>query len=57
MRSAVASSAPARAPGRARDDGAAIVSIAALKKTFGDLEAIRHLSFDVGERFESKARE
>src|SRR5256886_1682417 len=49
MRSAVASSAPARAPGRARDDGAAIVSIAALKKTFGDLEAIRHLSFDVGD--------
>jgi NitT/TauT family transport system ATP-binding protein len=49
MRSAVASSAPARAPGRARDDGAAIVSIAALKKTFGDLEAIRQLSFDVGD--------
>jgi len=49
MRSAVASSAPARVPGRARDDGAAIVSIAALKKTFGDLEAIRHLSFDVGD--------
>src|SRR6266849_596992 len=49
MRSAVASSAPARAPGRARDDGAAIVSIAALKKTFGDLEAIRHISFDVGD--------
>jgi len=49
MRSAVASSAPARALGRARDDGAAIVSIAALKKTFGDLEAIRHLSFDVGD--------
>jgi NitT/TauT family transport system ATP-binding protein len=49
MRSAVASSAPARAPGRARDDGAATVSIAALKKTFGDLEAIRHLSFDVGD--------
>ncbi len=49
MRSAVASSAPAQVPGRARDDGAAIVSIAALKKTFGDLEAIRHLSFDVGD--------
>jgi NitT/TauT family transport system ATP-binding protein len=49
MRSAVASSAPARAPGRARDDGAAIVRIAALKKTFGDLEAIRQLSFDVGD--------
>jgi len=49
MRSAVASSAPARVPGRARDDGAAIVSIAALKKIFGDLEAIRHLSFDVGD--------
>ena len=49
MRSAVASSAPARVPGRARDDGVAIVSIAALKKTFGDLEAIRHLSFDVGD--------
>ena len=38
MPSAVASLAPARAPGRARDDGAAIVRIAALKKTFGDLE-------------------
>ena len=49
MRSAVASSAPARAPGRARDDGAAIVRIAALKKTFGDLEAIRQLSFNVGD--------
>ena len=49
MRSAVASSAPARAPGRARDDGAAIVRIAALKKTFGDLEAIRRMSFDVGD--------
>ena len=49
MRSAVVSSAPARAPGRARDAGAAIVRIAALKKTFGDLEAIRHLSFDVGD--------
>src|SRR6516164_6544166 len=49
MPSAVASSAPARAPGRARDDGAAIVRIAALKKTFGDLEAIRQLSFDVGD--------
>jgi NitT/TauT family transport system ATP-binding protein len=49
MRSAVGSPAPARAPGRARDDGAAIVRIAALKKTFGDLEAIRQLSFDVGD--------
>ena len=49
MRSAVASSAPARAPGHARDDGAAIVRIAALKKTFGDLEAIRQLSFNVGD--------
>ena len=49
MRSAVGSLAPARAPGRARGDGAAIVRIAALKKTFGDLEAIRQLSFDVGD--------
>jgi len=49
MRSAVGSSAPARASGRARDDGAAIVRIAALKKIFGDLEAIRKLSFDVGD--------
>ena len=49
MRSAVGSPAPARTPGRARDDGTAIVRIAALKKTFGDLEAIRQLSFDVGD--------
>ena len=49
MRSAVASPPPALAPARARGDGAAIVRIAALKKTFGDLEAIRQLSFDVGD--------
>jgi NitT/TauT family transport system ATP-binding protein len=49
MRSAVASPPPGLAPARARGDGAAIVRIAALKKTFGDLEAIRQLSFDVGD--------
>jgi len=49
MRSAVASPPPGLAPGCARGDGAAIVRIAALKKTFGDLEAIRQLSFDVGD--------
>ena len=49
MRSAVASPPPGLAPGRARGDGAAIVRIAALKKTFGDLEAIRQMSFDVGD--------
>jgi len=49
MRSAVASPPPGLAPGRARDDGAAIVRIAALKKTFGDLEAIRQMSFDVAD--------
>ena len=49
MRSAVASPPPGLAPGRARGDGAAIVRITALKKTFGDLEAIRQMSFDVGD--------
>jgi NitT/TauT family transport system ATP-binding protein len=49
MRSAVASPPPGVAPACARGDGAAIVRIAALKKTFGDLEAIRQLSFDVGD--------
>jgi NitT/TauT family transport system ATP-binding protein len=48
MRSAVASPPPGPAPACARGDSAAIVRIAALKKTFGDLEAIRQLSFDVG---------
>ena len=49
MRSAVASPPPGVAPACARGDGAAIVRIAALKKTFGDLEAIRQLSFEVGD--------
>jgi NitT/TauT family transport system ATP-binding protein len=49
MRSAVASPAPGPAPGCAHDDGAAIVRIAALKKSFGDLEAIRQISFDVAD--------
>src|SRR5262249_16921781 len=36
------------APGGGRRDGAGMVRIGALKKTLGDLEAIRQLSFDVG---------
>jgi len=45
MRSAAASPTPGLAPGWGH--GGAIVRITALKKTFGDLEAIRQLSFDV----------
>jgi NitT/TauT family transport system ATP-binding protein len=47
MRSAAASPTPGRTPGWGH--GGAIVRIAALKKTFGDLEAIRQLSFDVAD--------
>jgi len=47
MRSAAVSPAPGPAP-RGGDRGA-IVRIAALKKVFGDLEAIRQLSFDVAD--------
>jgi NitT/TauT family transport system ATP-binding protein len=47
MRSAAVSPAPGPAP-RGSDRGA-IVRIAALKKVFGDLEAIRQLSFDVAD--------
>jgi NitT/TauT family transport system ATP-binding protein len=47
MPSAAVSSAPGPAPGGG--DGGAIVRIAALKKVFGDLEAIRQLSFDVAD--------
>src|SRR5262245_19611045 len=49
MRSAVASPPPGLAPARAPGCAAPIVRISALKKTFGDLEAIRQLSFDVGD--------
>jgi NitT/TauT family transport system ATP-binding protein len=47
MRSAAASPTPGLAPGWGH--GGAIVRITALKKTFGDLEAIRQLSFDVAD--------
>ena len=47
MRSAAASPTPGLTPGWGH--GGAIVRIAALKKTFGDLEAIRQLSFDVAD--------
>jgi NitT/TauT family transport system ATP-binding protein len=47
MRSAAVS--PAHGPAPGRGDGGAIVRIAALKKVFGDLEAIRQLSFDVAD--------
>jgi NitT/TauT family transport system ATP-binding protein len=47
MRSAAASPTPGLAPGWGH--GGAIVRIAALKKAFGDLEAIRQLSFDVAD--------
>jgi NitT/TauT family transport system ATP-binding protein len=47
MQSAAASPTSRLTPGWG--DGGAIVRIAALKKTFGDLEAIRQLSFDVAD--------
>jgi NitT/TauT family transport system ATP-binding protein len=47
MRSAAGSPAVGLAAGRSR--GGAMVRIAALKKTFGELEAIRQLSFDVAD--------
>jgi NitT/TauT family transport system ATP-binding protein len=46
MRSAAGSPAAGLAP---RGRGGAMVRIAALKKTFGELEAIRQLSFDVAD--------
>jgi NitT/TauT family transport system ATP-binding protein len=51
MRPAIASPAPEPAPGRAENGGpgATTVCIAALKKTYGDIEAIRQMSFDVGD--------
>jgi NitT/TauT family transport system ATP-binding protein len=51
MPSAVATPRPERALDRALDDpgDAATVRIAALKKSYGDLEAIREMSFDVGD--------
>src|SRR5919201_1174778 len=45
MRSAAGSLAPGLAAGR----GGAIVRIAAVKKVFGEVEAIRQLSFDVAD--------
>jgi NitT/TauT family transport system ATP-binding protein len=47
MRSAAGSPAVGLAAGRSR--GGAMVRISALKKTFGELEAIRQLSFDVAD--------
>jgi NitT/TauT family transport system ATP-binding protein len=47
MRSAAGAPAVGLAAGRSR--GGAMVRIAALKKTFGELEAIRQLSFDVAD--------
>jgi NitT/TauT family transport system ATP-binding protein len=47
MRSAAGSPAAGLASGRGR--GGAIVRIAEIKKTFGELEAIRQLSFDVAD--------
>jgi NitT/TauT family transport system ATP-binding protein len=47
MRSAGGSPAPGLAAGRSRDG--ATVRIAAVRKTFGELEAIRQLSFDVAD--------
>jgi len=47
MRSAAGSVAPGLAAGRGR--GGAIVRIAAVKKAFGEVEAIRQLSFDVAD--------
>jgi NitT/TauT family transport system ATP-binding protein len=47
MRSAAGSPAAGLTPGRG--GGRAMVRIAALKKTFGELEAIRQLSFDVAD--------
>src|SRR5215475_14783834 len=51
MPSAVATPRPERALDRAANDpsDAAAVRIAALKKSYGDLEAIREMSFDVGD--------
>jgi NitT/TauT family transport system ATP-binding protein len=51
MRSAAASpgAAPVLAPAENDDHGATIVRITALKKIYGDLEAIRQVSFDVGD--------
>jgi NitT/TauT family transport system ATP-binding protein len=46
MRSAAGSPAPGLAP---RGRGGAMVRIADIKKTFGELEAIRQLSFDVAD--------
>jgi NitT/TauT family transport system ATP-binding protein len=47
MRSAAGSVAPGLAAGRGR--GGAIVRIAGVKKAFGEVEAIRQLSFDVAD--------
>ena len=47
MRSAAALPAPHLAP--RRGNSGPIVRIAALQKTFGDIEAIRHLSFEVAD--------
>jgi NitT/TauT family transport system ATP-binding protein len=47
MRAAAGSVAPGLAAGRGR--GGAIVRIAAVKKAFGEVEAIRQLSFDVAD--------
>ena len=51
MRSAVAPQGAEPAPRRAGRDagGASVVRIASLKKSYGELEAIRDISFDVGD--------
>jgi NitT/TauT family transport system ATP-binding protein len=51
MRSAFPSPGPERVPGGADDHvhGANAVRIASLKKTYGEIEAIRQVSFDVGD--------
>ena len=51
MRSGAASQGLEPAPARAGNDGlrATTVRIASLRKTYGDLEAIREMSFDVGD--------
>ncbi len=51
MRSAVASPGSGPAPGCPDSDGrgATLVRIASLKKSYGELEAIRQVSFDVGD--------
>src|SRR5262245_53664718 len=50
MPSAVATPRPEQALDRAaHDSGDAAVRIAALRKSYGDLEAIREMSFDVGD--------